>query len=219
VMRQFDWERAEVDYRAALAADPRDAGVRQWYGEFLTYQRRWDDAHAQYGLALASDPLAAILYTSYAMALHAQGEHAASVERFEQAQRLNPDFTAGRVVRVASLAQSGRLDLAAAVAAEATGDERAALAAYVEAMRDPARVAAGIGAVRAHGADTLISKPLLLASLGRHDLALTELERLTAAGDPYRVFLYAMTAFDPLHGDPRFRALLAQIGLPRPASP
>lgn len=219
VMRQFDWERAEADYRAALAADPRDAGVRQWYGEFLTYQRRWDDAHAQYALALASDPLAAILYTSNAMALHAQGEYAASAERFEQAQRLNPDFTAGRVVRVASLAQSGRLELAAAVAAEATGDERAALVAYVEAMRDPARVAAGIEAVRAHGADTLISKPLLLASLGRHDLALTELERLFAAGDPYRVFLYAMTGFDPLHRDPRFQALLAQIGLPRPATP
>jgi hypothetical protein len=54
----------------------------------------------------------------------------------------------------------------------------------------------------------------MLAMLGENELALAELERLFAQHDPYRVYLYAIPEFDPLHQDPRFQALLNQIGLP-----
>ena len=68
--------------------------------------------------------------------------------------------------------------------------------------------------------DDLLLRRSMLAMLGRNDLALAELERMFAANDPLREFLYAIPQFEPLHGDPRFRTLLKQIGLPRePAVP
>lgn len=212
VVHEFDWVQAEADFRAAIAADPRDAGARQWYGELLAYQRRWGEAHAQYKIALALDPLAPILHVSHGNTLDAEGRSADAIPPFEQALRLAPAFGAGLPIHIHALAEAGQFDRAGELAAGMPVEYRL----YVEAKRDPSRTEAAVQSILAQGLDTLIGKPLLLASLGRHDFALVEIERLFALGDPNRVQLYFRTAFDPLHADPRFQAVLAQIGLPRP---
>ncbi|HET9483379.1 MAG TPA: tetratricopeptide repeat protein, partial [Xanthomonadales bacterium] len=217
VMHDFDWERAEADYRAAIAADPRNAVARQWYGEMLAYQRRWDESHEQYDSARASDPLSPILHTSHGMALTLQGEYAAAIPRFEESLRIAPGFSAGRPVEMFALAELGQFERAAELLAASPADLRAYYGPYIAAKRDASATGAAVDAILAHGAESLVGKPLLLASLGRRDLALDALERLFAHEDPYRVFLYCMAMYEPLHADPRFAALLRQIGLPRAA--
>lgn len=219
VVHEFDWVPAEADYRAALAADSRDVGARQWYGELLALQRRWDEAHAQYDAAFASDPLAPILHVSHGMLLAAEGRPRDAIPSFEQAERLAPGFSAGIPVQVYSLAEAGQFDRAEELMARIPARERERYRPYLEAKRDPSRMDAAVQSILAQGLDTMIGKPLLLASLGRHDLALVEIERLFALGDPYRAYIYFLAAFDPLHADPRFQALLAQVGLPRPPAP
>jgi len=53
---------------------------------------------------------------------------------------------------------------------------------------------------------------------GEYDLVLTQLERLFAQKAPFREYAYVIPEFDPLHDNPRFQALLRQIGLPLDAS-
>jgi hypothetical protein len=85
---------------------------------------------------------------------------------------------------------------------------------FLAALRDPSRTDAAIKGVMASGLGGVVYKPPMLAMLGRNDLALSELERLFAANDPLREFIYAIPQFNSLHGDPRFQALLKQVGLP-----
>ena len=161
-VHEFDWVQAEEDFRAAIAADPRDAGARQWYGELLAYQRRWGEAHAQYKVALALDPLAPILHVSHGNTLDAEGRPADAIPPFEQALRLAPAFGAGLPIHIHALAEAGQFDRAGELAAGMPVEYRL----YVEAKRDPSRTEAAVQSILAQGLDTLIGKPLLLASLG-----------------------------------------------------
>jgi Tfp pilus assembly protein PilF len=223
VMQEFDWAGGEADYRAAIAIDPSDATTRQWYGELLMYQRRWDESAVQYDVAIALDPLAPIIHYSRAISLLLKGDSAASLPYYEEGGRLLPDFDYGSPYRAKALVDLRRFDEATAAIRGVPDDDRLALQALIDATRDPARTDESVRLILAHGRETIVGKAFLLATLGRDEQALAELERLFAGKDPYRVFLYCTKAFDPLHADPRFQALLRQINLPagneRPAPP
>lgn len=50
--------------------------------------------------------------------------------------------------------------------------------------------------------------------LGNRAQALTWLERATAAHSGFMLYLAVDRTYTPLHGEPRFQALLRQVGLP-----
>jgi hypothetical protein len=53
------------------------------------------------------------------------------------------------------------------------------------------------------------------ASAGQHDAALAQIEAAAAARISSVPFLAVSPAFDSLHKDARFHALVARLGLPR----
>jgi adenylate cyclase len=213
-VHQFDWKNAEADYRAAIASDPRDSTARQWFGELFMYQRRWPEAAEQYDAGVAVDPLAPILQMSRALSLWYQGKLDAALAGLDESLRLQPDFYNSLLVRPMVLADSHHFEQALAAAGAVPEPLRETMLSLVAAMQDPARTDAAVQQINVHAPGGLTGKPVMLAMLGRNDLVLAELERLFAQHDPYREFLYAIPHFDPLHGDPRFQALLKQINLP-----
>ena len=213
--KQFDWAGGEADYRAAIAADPRDATAQQWYGESLMYQRRWAEAELHYDAAIALEPLAPITHFAKALALQYQGKLEAAVAEFDESLRLAPHLYASKMSKILSLAGLHRYDEAEATARLMVATDARPTIALIAALRDPSRTDAAVTEIMASSLGGVVYKPPMLAMLGRNDLALTELERLFAANDPLREFLYAIPQFNPLHSDPRFQALLKQIGLPR----
>ena len=214
--RQFDWVGGEADYRAAIAADPRDATAHQWYGESLMYQRRWSEADVQYDAAIAAEPLAPIAHFAKALSLQYHGKMEAALAEFDESLRLAPHLYASKMSKVLTLVELHRYDEAEATARLMAAAESRPTIAFIAALRDHSRTDAAVTAIMASSLGGVVYKPPMLAMLGRNDLALTELERLFAANDPLREFLYAIPQFEPLHQDPRFQALLRQVNLPQP---
>jgi len=218
-VHQFDWAGAEADYRAVIAANPRDAGARHWYAELLLYQKRWPEAAVQYDASISLDPMTPIFHLSRAIYYwFGLGDRESALRDIDQSLQLAPEFYFLNFNRAMVLVEMHRFDEAMASAKLLPDGEREALVAFVEAMQDPTKKEAAAQAILAHGPGGTNGKPLLLAMLGENDLALTELERLTAAHDPYLVFLWCTPEYEPLHKEPRFQALLRRVNLPFDAS-
>ena len=218
IMSEFDWAGAESDYRAAIAADPRDAVTRQWYAELLAYQRRREESNAQYEVAFALDPLAPIIHQSRGVLALLAGDEAMALEDFDEALRLVPGFSYAPYLKVEVLMGLRRFDAALTAAGDLSDGDRGLMTSVIAALEDPSRTDEAVRQIEAQGRDTIPGRPFLFAVVGRFDLALPELERLFEANDPYRVFLGCMVAFDPLHDDPRFQALLRRIAWPAQAA-
>jgi len=214
VGRQFDWSGAEADYRAAIASDPRDPTAHQWYGEMLMYQRRWPQAMQQYDAGIALDPLAPIPHFAKGLALQYQSKPEAALAEYDEALRLAPHLFNALYSKFLVLAELRRFDEMQALASELPGDESEMIKTFIAALKDSTRSDAAVVQIMAHGPGGIVFKPVMLAMIGRNDLALNELERQFAANDPLREMVGAIPQFEPLHGDPRFQALLKQINLP-----
>jgi len=211
---RFDWAGAEADYRAAIAANPRDSTAHQWLGEMFVNERRWAQAKTEFSAALAIDPLSAVIYFSKAESLALEGQPEASLPLFDKALALAPGFLEPINFKTTVLIDLGRYDEAAALASSLPETKRDEYLKVIAALRDPRRKPEAVKFVLEHGGNGVILKPVQLARLGEYELAMTELQKLFAAKAPFRDYLYAIPQFEPLYKDPRFQALLKQIGLP-----
>ena len=215
---QFDWSGAEADFRAAIAANPSDATAHQWYGEMLGAQRRWAESDAQYQRALALDPLSAVLQFSYGDSQAQAGLTESALRHFDAALKLAPEFFEPNYFKAILLIELRRLTEAEAMLDHLPAADRVMLQSMIAAFKDPSRKPDAIRQVMANGGEGVLMKPALLMRLGENELALVELERQFAKHAPLREYLYSAPQFNPLHGEPRFQALLRQINLPLPTA-
>ena len=213
----FDWAGAEQDFRAALAANPADVTAHQWYAEMLLQQRRFSEADVQLEAALALDPLSAVLQFSRGISLATEKKYSQALAYYDASLRIAPGFFEPMNAKVMALIDLRRFDEAEAIVRGMPSLARELRLSLIAAIKDPSKKAAAIEQVMTHGGDSVFQKPPLLARLGEYDLVLKELERLFAQKAPFREYAYVIPEFDPLHDNPRFKALLQQIGLPRAA--
>ena len=215
----FDWVGAEQDFRAAIAANPADTTAHQWYGEMLLQQRRSSEADAQYQAAIEFDPLSAVLQFSRGISLATEKKYREALPYYDASLRIAPGFFEAINGKVMSLIDLRRFDEAEAIVRGMPSPARELRLSLIAALKDPSKKTAAIEQIMAHGGDSVFQKPPLLARLGEYDLVLGELERLFANRAPFREYTYVIPEFDPLHDNPRFKALLKQIGLPLVAPP
>jgi tetratricopeptide (TPR) repeat protein len=90
------YDDAERRYRALIAADPDDAGLRSSLAGVLGAQGRHDEATGELERALALDPLNPESYHNLGVLLERQGRPGEAVERYRTAVRYRPDFAPSR---------------------------------------------------------------------------------------------------------------------------
>ena len=219
------WSDAEQDYRRVISLDPNNASVHQAYGELLLLNRRTVDALAQLKHATELDPQSSSAFGSYAMALAVFREPDAAVVAARHAMDLDSSLVGTRVMLGTVYLQAGRVgdavrELEVAAALDSSSARVTGLLGYAYAksgMPDRARVVAArleADAGRRIGAASAAARAYL--GLGDTQRAVSLLERAVADHDAFfSTESLAESFFDPLRGDRRFAAIVANLWLDR----
>ncbi|HVL68983.1 MAG TPA: protein kinase [Vicinamibacterales bacterium] len=219
----WDWPAAEASLLRALELDPELALAHAVYTLFLVSSGRFEEALAAAQRARALDPLSPFISMSVAWVYHFWGRPAEAAREIHDVLSLRPGLVDAGNILMASYESLERYEEAAAlmdtqtcwslpidgrrlVEAWRTGGAEAYWRARLEEMLAPGEAPplAGFTFAVAH------------CSLGEYDKAIDYLERMVDAHAGGSVFIAADEMLACLRGLPRFEALLARIGAPKP---
>ena len=223
----WDWAGAEKSFQHGLELAPNSANGHHWYWSLLLATGRADEARREIRHAALIDPLSSIILTNRGVHYHITRDYLQALNHFGKVLELDPGFFAAHL----SLSRTHEL----------MGDYRAAAAAFARAMRAQGRghLVEGLdevtgredyGAAMERAADRILAEPgapplpndavawLYLAN-GRRDRAMALLEDAFARRSPAVVWTGMAPDWDPLADEPRFRELVAMLGLKRAPAP
>ena len=174
--------------RKALVLDPLSAHHGGWLARFLLYAKDYSGAIAQGEKTLELQDEYQRAFVFIGSAYLAQGDAATALDWYQRGQGLERAVRSYDAMIVRALAALGRHDEAAAILTRLEEESRQQ---YVRAEY----LAMGY------------------AAMGQTDEAFDALERAYQARSGGLIYLHLDPGYEPLHGDPRFRALVQKIGL------
>lgn len=219
----WNWADAEREYRRALELNPSYASAHHWYADFLSALGRSDEAMQQIHLAQQLDPLSLLINVELAWNSYMARDYPRSIEYALRTVDMEAACAAAHLTLGLAHEQAGRLDDAIAafrIAYERSAGNPATVAALGHALaevgeRTEAR--ALLDELTARAAHDYVSPycvALLHAGLGDAESALACLQQAFEAHDFWLVWMAREPRFDAMRGYPRFKNLVARIGLP-----
>jgi TolB-like protein/class 3 adenylate cyclase/Tfp pilus assembly protein PilF len=215
---QRRWDEAEREFTRALELNPGHPTAHQWYSAFLLgVVGRAVDAIAEMERALDLDPLSPIINRDAGRTYLFTGDYEAAIERARRALELNPEEPGARIVlTLANFGQARkpqRFDLFASHGNQREVQEALQLAYEAGGSRAVVRKS-----LELRIAETQTRCPTPLYWTVRYFAELGEVDEM------FECFQYAVDHgrildplaglyFDPYRDDPRFTALLRQMGL------
>jgi tetratricopeptide (TPR) repeat protein len=216
----WNWDSAEQQFKRALELNPSYATAHHWYGNYLSDMGREDEALVEIRRALELDPFSAIINRDVAWPLFHGRRYEEAIAHLRTTLKSFPDYAPAERLLARALAQRGNHAEAVRVFEnqKQRGDSprsRCELAwAYALAGRLADAETELQSALAERSGIYQYDVALALTAMGRHDEALTALERAFAERDPTMVNLKHDPRFDPLRSDPRYGRLLAQMRFP-----
>jgi adenylate cyclase len=219
----FDWVSAEREFQEAVRLSPMAPVVHERYAMFfLQAHRRMDEATRHVRLALEADPLSPRLQSQLSHLFILSREYDKAIEEGRHALALQPHYGAALAMLGMAFAFQGRWQEMIALSAE-----------FPKSSEDNPVLHGGTGWALALAGDTEKARAILSRlkepgrygrtpswsiawihqGLGETDEALTWLERAVRERDPKIVFIPSKPFWDSLRGHPRFRDILAGMGL------
>ena len=222
-MAEFDWPKADRLFARALAAGPRDAGIRSAYASFLMYSARFEESLREYDVIQALDPLDSAIRCSKGALYFYWRRYERAETLLAQAIEMTPHDLYARLLLADTYAQSGQPEESLKAARELTGLAPDYANAYVyqaRAMHLLGRRAEAVEIMdraRIRFDDTSISEyeeAMLDVARGEIGSALERLERHALGKANGAHCMVVDPTFAVLHGDPRWRSMLTRVGLP-----
>jgi serine/threonine protein kinase len=219
----FDWDfpKAEQEFRQAIASNPNYPTAHQWYSEYLYCMGRYDEAIAEAKRAQELDPLSVAINGSVGAAYYFARKYDQAIEQFKKTLQMDPDFGLVHWDLAETYAQK---KMAAEAVAEwqtvmklngnpalATAMGKAYTAAdfpgFLETWLD--------GELKITAArQREFGMALLHARLGKKKEAVSWLEKAYSARSGGMARLKCDPALDPLRSDPDFQAIIKRMNFP-----
>ncbi|HEY0873525.1 MAG TPA: winged helix-turn-helix domain-containing protein [Vicinamibacterales bacterium] len=219
-MIAWDWPAAEAHFERALLVAPGDATAHQWYAWFLITQARFDEAASAMAVAQDLNPLSPIILTDRGYPAYFAGRYDEAIQRFQAALAQDANFVQAHVGLGRAYAQKGAFDESIRAFERATllTDRAPAPLTYLArslAFAGREAEAREILAELQRRAASEYVPPVVYAwihtALGEEEKALDWLEIALDARSPTAPLFLVVPELQPLHGHPRFEALVESL--------
>ena len=219
----FDWAEADRLFARALAASPRDVGVRSAFAAFLMYSARFEESLREYDVIQALDPLHADLRCNIGALYFYWRRYDRAETVLAQAIEMAPADVYARLLLADTYAQSGRLDESLRVSCELVAIAPDYPNSYVyraRALRMLGREEEAAATMRQArerfdaGVITEYEDAMLQVAFGEIDATFESLERYALRKANGAHCIPVDPTFATLHRDPRWASMLARVGLP-----
>lgn len=224
----WDWTRAEAEIKRAIQLNPNSANARFSYSELLLTLGRWEESAEQERAGKIVDPFSLDAMTTTVVNAYYRRNYPEGLVQTRAALGLFPKISVFHVFLSNIHAMQGHESLSAQeillaeefggatperIAALKTASEIAGLKGLRQKRIELNKKLAGAQPSNAY--DIAID----CAAIGDRDQALSWLEKAIRSHDAKASIIAVEPIFDSLRSDPRFVALLQQMGLTTPRLP
>jgi eukaryotic-like serine/threonine-protein kinase len=223
----WDWPRAEADFKRSIALNPKYSTARQWYSQHLISSGKTDEANTQIRLATELDPLSLIIQTTVSLIAYYAGHFEDSVANARRVIENDPNFGIGHRILGRALLELGQYDEGIAELQKAVELSAFSIMLTAEVAHGHARAGNRAAALviladlRRSATEGYVSAyDLAGIHIGLDDRAsaLNALEQACDERASHMIFLRVDPVFRELRGEARFQAVLARVGAPDPGS-
>ena len=211
----WDWTGAEASTRRALELAPGNPEAKRSSGGLLHILGQFEEAERLYRTALEQDPLSSAGYRAISLVYRSLDRLQEAEQAIRKGLELSPFHVGARMVLAIVLSERGRNEEALREAKAETAEwarlTALALVYFRMGRRDDADQALAELEAK-HAVDAPYQISAVHADRGDVDTAFRWLERATAEKDAGVAQALAERVFRPMHGDPRWSALMKKLG-------
>jgi DNA-binding winged helix-turn-helix (wHTH) protein/Flp pilus assembly protein TadD len=223
---EWNWPRAEQEFRRAIALDPNYAMAHAWYALDLVAMGRSQDAILQARIAHNLDPLSLIVNTELGWACYSNHQYSSAIDTFQNVIDLDDGFA--RAHTRLGMVYAAQHDFTGAIREFRKAQDLSGPDAYVDGLLGYAQARSGNTAAARKLLQNLkdrarreyvpsFSLALICLGLGDNDQAMGWITQSFQERSTYLVYAKSDPLLDSIRTDTRFGGMIDQMGLARVA--
>ena len=218
-----DWDGGEKEFRQAVELNPNYATAHQWYAEYLASMKRLQEAQAEIDKAAMLDPLSLIINATRGETRYLARDPNSAIKVCLHAQELYPNFAEiylclGKAYEQQKQFSEADSSFKRAADLSVGNPGPLLMQAHSYALsgrKDLATVAIDRSFSSKHGYISNSDVAAVYCAMGQPSQATTWLEKANVNREEGLNRLAVEPLFDGCRQDPRFQALIRQLGLPQ----
>jgi TolB-like protein/Tfp pilus assembly protein PilF len=220
---EWDWPTADREFRRSLELNPNLALARAWYSNFLISRGRREEAIAQVQRAEQIDPFSLVIVTNVGWTMSNARRPQDAIAAYRRALSIDPSYIQARMRLGAELANTGQFEEAIREHQQVVDMTRRGafgLASLAQSYAKAGRRTEATAILRELLDDSRrtyvspVNMYLICFLLGDKDNGFEWLAKAFQERSNGLVYLTAEPSLDVIRHDPRFRKVVAQVGLP-----